>query len=123
MRSSGGSPVWALLGAQVATAAAAAIVAWAARGRSAAMAAAFGGLVAVAPTAWFAVKTHPRPGRFKPAEILGATYRAEVGKLLLTASLFWIGAVLFGAEFAPLMLTCIACLAMNWLMLAVGRFT
>ncbi|MFI4969518.1 MAG: ATP synthase subunit I [Lysobacterales bacterium] len=111
-----------MLGAQIATTVAATFVAWAARGRSAAIAALFGGIVAVVPTAWFAIKTYPRPGRFKPVEILGATYRAEVGKLVLTASLFWIGAVLFRTQFAPLMLTCIACLSMNWLMLAIARF-
>jgi len=43
--------------------------------------------------------------------------------LLLTAFLFFIGARLFGEHFAPLMLTCMACLAMNWVMLAVAKNT
>jgi F0F1-type ATP synthase assembly protein I len=111
-----------LLGAQIATAVVAALLVWFVRGSSAAIAALFGGTVAIAPTAWFAIKTYPRPGRYKPVEILGATYRAELGKLLLTASLFWIGVVFFGNQFAPLMMTCVACLSMNWLMLTMARF-
>ncbi len=123
VRLRGRSPVWALLGAQVATAGVAALLAWIVRGPPDAKAAMFGGVVAVAPTAWFAARTQARAGRSGPADMLGATYRAEVGKLLLTAALFWLGVVLFGDHFAPLLLTCIACLSMNWLMLAITRFT
>jgi F0F1-type ATP synthase assembly protein I len=122
VRLRGRSMAWALLGAQTTTTVIAALVVWAVRGESAAIAALFGGVVAIAPAAWFAVKMYPRHASYKAAEVLGATYRAEVGKLILTASLFWIGVMLFRTQFAPLMLTCIACLSMNWLMLAVARF-
>jgi hypothetical protein len=35
--------------------------------------------------------------------------------------LFWIGALLFGRNFAPLIITSCACIAMNWVMVAVTR--
>ncbi len=75
--------------------------------------------VVIAPTIYFAAKVGLQ--RSNAAEVLGAFYKAEVGKLILTALLFWIGALLFGPHFAPLMITCIACLAMNWVMLAVTK--
>jgi len=122
VRLRGTSLAWALLDAQIATAVVATFVVWIVHGRAAAIAALFGGVVAVAPTGWFAITVYPRANRFKPAEILGAMYRAEVGKLVLTAALFWIGALLFGNHFAPLMMTCMACLAMNWMLLAITKF-
>ena len=122
IRLRGRSLAWTLLGAQSATAVVAALVAWGIRDRETAVAALFGGGVAVAPTAWFAVKVYPRARRLKPAEILGAMYRAELGKLVLTAALFWLGALLFGSHFGALMIACMACLSMNWLMVAVTRF-
>jgi F0F1-type ATP synthase assembly protein I len=121
LRLRGGSTAWALVGAQALTASVAAIVAWIGWGHAAALAALFGGFVIVLPTVYFAAKIHLRAGNATAAEVLGAFYRAEVGKLMLTAFLFWIGALLFGGNFAPLMITVIACLAMNWVMVAVTR--
>lgn len=118
----GKSLAWALLGAQVAAAAVATFMVWVVSGRAAAVAALFGGVVAVAPSAWFTITVYLRADRFKPAQILGAIYRAEMGKLILTGALFWAGALLFGNHFAPLMFTCMACLSMNWVMLAVAKF-
>lgn len=123
MRLSGRSPAWPLLAAQVATAVTAAFLAWLMRGRLAAIAALFGGVIVIIPAAWFAFKTWSPPGRSGAAQIVGSMYRAELGKLLLTAVLFWIGVVQFGDQFASLMITCTACLSMNWLMLAVARFS
>ena len=54
-------------------------------------------------------------------QALGELYRAELGKLLLTALMFVIGALFFGQHYAALMLTCVACLAMNWVVLAFAR--
>lgn len=114
-----GSPAIGLCVMQMITAlVATAVVGWF-WGGAAALAALFGGIVAIVPAAYFAAKVRLRAKSSKPADVLGAFYRAEFGKLVLTALLFWIGALMFGAHFAPLMLTCIACLAMNWLMLAV----
>jgi len=119
LRPRGRSTAWALVSAQALTAAIATLIVWIGWGPGAALAACFGGVVVVAPTIYFAAKVGlPRSNA---AEVLGAFYKAEVGKLILTALLFWIGALLFGAYFAPLMITCIACLAMNWVMLAVTK--
>lgn len=117
----GGSTAWALLGAQSLTAAVSALVVWLGWGGAAALAALFGGLVAILPTLYFAAKVRLGASGASAAEVLGRFYRAELAKLILTALLFWIGAMLFGRYFAPLMLTCIACLAMNWVMVAVTR--
>lgn len=121
LRLRGGSTAWALVGAQSLTAAVAALAVWIGWGRAAALAALFGGIAVIAPTVYFAAKVRLRAGGATAAEVLGAFYRAEVGKLILTALLFWIGALLFGPYFAPLILTSIACLAMNWVMVAVTR--
>src|ERR1700752_799482 len=121
LRLRGGSTAWALVGAQSLTAAVAALVVLIGWGRDAALAALFGGIAVIAPTVYFAAKVRFRAGGATAAEVLGAFYRAEVGKLILTALLFWIGALLFGPHFAPLILTSIACLAMNWVMVAVTR--
>ena len=120
LRPRGRSTAWALVSAQALTAAIAAVIVWIGWGPAAALAACFGGVVVIAPTIYFAAKVGMRAGS-NAAEVLGAFYRAEVGKLILTALLFWIGALLFGSHFAQLMITCIACLAMNWVMLAVTK--
>ena len=117
----GGSTAWALVGAQSVTAAAAGLIVLVGWGREAALAALFGGIAVTAPTAYFAAKVRLRSGGMTAAEMLGAFYRAEVGKLILTALMFWIGALLFGPHFAPLILTSVACLAMNWVMVAVTK--
>lgn len=114
----GWSLAWVLCAAQAATTSLAVIVAAAFWGQAAATAALFGGIVVSVPALYFAVRVGRRRGATQAKEILGAFYRAEAGKLLLTALLFFIGARLFGDQFAPLMLTCVACLAMNWLVLA-----
>ena len=118
----GVSPGWALCMAQTATTVLAVIVTWVLLGRSASVAALFGGMVAIVPALYFAVRVGMRREATQAKEILGTFYQAELVKLLLTAFLFLIGALLFGKHFAPLMLTCVACLAMNWVMLAVVKF-
>jgi F0F1-type ATP synthase assembly protein I len=121
LRLRGGSTAWALVGAQALTAAIAGLVVWIGWGHAAALAALFGGFVVVLPTVYFAAKVQLRAGEATAAEVLGAFYRAELGKLILTAFLFWIGALLFGRYFAPLMITAVACLAMNWVIVAVTK--
>jgi len=119
----GVSPVWLLCAAQSLVAAVAGVVAWVVSGAGAAGAAWFGGAIVVLPGLWFARKALSRPGALEAKDVLGAFYKAEIGKLLLTTLLFFIGASVFGKHFAALMLTCIACLAMNWLLLAVAKNT
>ena len=117
----GRSLAWSLCGAQLITASIGVAIAWIVKGNAAAAAALFGGAVAIVPTIYFAVRVFARGRGAGATDVLGAFYRAEMGKLILTALLFWIGAILFGSHFAVLMLTCIACLAVNWIMLAVTR--
>ncbi|HEY8009504.1 MAG TPA: ATP synthase subunit I [Rudaea sp.] len=114
------SLAWALCAGQAITTALATLVAWVVADKAASLAALFGGIVVIVPTAYFAAKIYLRRGGSQAAEILGTFYRAELGKLLLTALLFLVGALLFGKHFAPLILTSMACLAVNWLMLAVA---
>jgi len=121
LRLRGGSLGWGLCAAQAITTVIAGVVVWAAWGSAAARAALFGGVIAIVPTLYFAAKIYLRSGGATAAEVLGAFYRAEVGKLVLTALLFWIGALMFGQHFAPLIITCMACLAMNWVMLGLTR--
>jgi ATP synthase protein I len=115
------SPVWLLCAGQSVVAAVAAAIAWVVADAPTAGAALFGGLIVVLPGLWFARRVRLRRTVMEPKEVLGAFYMAELVKLLLTTLLFFIGAAWFGKHFAALMLTCIACLAMNWLVLAVAK--
>ena len=118
----GGSLALGLVGAQAGTAALASAVTWGFWGAEAAAAALFGGMAVLLPTLYFAAKVYLRAKEPKDAkDVLGTFYKAEIGKLLLIALMFGIGAKVFGAHFAPLILTSIACLAMNWVMVAVSK--
>jgi F0F1-type ATP synthase assembly protein I len=121
MEALGRSPAMALCGLQALTALIGALVAFAVAGGSAASAALFGGLVIVAPGGYFAAQVQLRAKSAHAGKALGVFYRAETGKLILVALGFWIGALWFGQHFAPLMLTAMACLAVNGLLLAVTR--
>lgn len=114
-------PARALATSQIATTAVGIAVAAAVGGRGAALAALFGGLVVVLPTLYFALRMRLRQGGTDAKQALGELYRAELGKLLLTALMFAVGALIFGRHYAALMLTCVACLAMNWVVLAFAR--
>lgn len=115
----GVSTVWLLCIGQCLIAIVGALVAWAFAGAQAAGAALFGGAVVVLPALWFARRALSQPGALEAKQVLGAFYRAELEKLALTVLLFFIAALAFGKHYAALMLTCVACLAMNWVMLAV----
>ena len=117
------SPVWLLCAGQSVVTAVAAAIAWIVADARTAAAALFGGLIVVLPGLWFARRVRLRSAATEPKAVLGAFYKAELGKLLLTTLLFFIGAAWFGKHFAALMLTCIACLSMNWLVLAVAKNT
>jgi F0F1-type ATP synthase assembly protein I len=91
-------------------------------GRGEATAAFFGGLAVLLPSLWFAARLRASSGTTDAGKALGALYVAELGKLVLVALLLFVGALLFGKHYGALMLTCMACLAMNWVLLAVTRF-
>lgn len=115
------TPARVLCAVQALTALLVALAVLAVSGAAAAMAALFGGLVIVVPSAYFAAQVRLRARAATAREALGVFYRAETGKLILVALGFWIGASWFGQHFAPLMLTAMACLAVNVPMLAVTR--
>ncbi len=121
MGSRSGFPARLLGAIQATTALVCAVAAWLLAGRGAALAAIFGGLVVVLPGMYFAARFKLRAGEGGAKDALGAFYRAEVGKLLLTALMFVVGAQVFGRHFAALMLTTVACLAANWVVLAFAR--
>lgn len=87
-------------------------------GRPQAVAAVYGGLVAVVPTVYFALRLFAKRTTRDPKIAVTAFYVGEIGKLVLTALLFWIGAVLFAKQFLALMVTYAACLLAYWLVLA-----
>jgi ATP synthase protein I len=87
-------------------------------GRPQAVAAMYGGLVAVVPTIYFAVRVFARRNAQDPKLVVTAFYVGEIGKLVLTALLFWIGVVLFAKQFLALIATYAACLLAYWLVLA-----
>jgi F0F1-type ATP synthase assembly protein I len=90
-------------------------------GRGEAAAAFFGGLAVLLPTLWFGRRMRASRGTTDARKALANVYVAELGKLVLVALLLWLGALLFKTHYGALMLTCMACLAMNWVLLAVAR--
>ena len=91
-------------------------------GRGEATAALFGGLAVFLPSLWFWRRAQASSGSTDAKQALGALYVAEIGKLVLVGLMLWLGALLFRTHYLALMLTCMACLAMNWVLLAVARF-
>ena len=87
-------------------------------GRTQAIAALYGGLVALIPTAYFAYRVFARRKTQDPGQMLAAFYLGEFGKLGLTAVMFWLGVALFAKQFLALMVTYAACLLAYWLVLA-----
>jgi ATP synthase protein I len=83
-------------------------------GRPQAIAAGYGGLVAVVPTAYFALQALILSEGKAPAKVVGAFYRGEAGKFVLTAALFAIGVKLFAPDFLYLMCTFVACQLVYW---------
>jgi F0F1-type ATP synthase assembly protein I len=91
-------------------------------GRGEAAAALFGGFAVLLPTLWFARRMRAAGGTTDARKALANVYVAELGKLVLVGLMLWLGALWFGKHYMALMLTCMACLAMNWVLLAVARF-
>lgn len=107
---------------QVSISLAAAMVAGAKGGEQHAMAALYGGLVAIVPAAYMALRMfRAPPADAAPATFAIAFYRGEMGKMVLTALLFWLGVVLFAGEFLSLMSSYIASLFAYWLVMATMR--
>lgn len=104
--------------AQAGIAVIAALVAYGVRGKSAAMGAAYGGLTALVPTIYFALRVFARRAADSPQLVVGAFFQAEIGKFALTAVMFAFGAMLLGKQFLALLATYVACLAAYWVVMA-----
>ncbi|NKF20772.1 ATP synthase subunit I [Solimonas marina] len=115
---SGSSAARSVCLAQLVITALAVLVCAAFFGKSHAIAAAWGGLTAVLPTFYFAWRAFAQRPREGAAEVVGAMYQGEIGKIALTAVLFWFGVMLFAKQFLPLLGTFVACQAAYWLALA-----
>jgi ATP synthase protein I len=88
-------------------------------GPAAAGAALYGGAAAVLPALVFGWRiTRRKEDTLQSA--LGAVYRGELVKIALSVVLLGAGAVVFGAQFLPLILTFSACLLAYGVALAAG---
>jgi len=87
-------------------------------GRHYAVAALYGGLTAVVPTIYFAIRVFARSSDATPEQLVGALYRGEIGKLGLTVVLFWIGVMVFAKQYLALLATYAVCLLAYWLVMA-----
>jgi ATP synthase protein I len=105
--------------AQLGVLLAAALLCGAVWGRQQAIAAAYGGLVAVLSSAYLSVYALIRSEGMEPAKIVGAFYRGEVGKFVLAAALFVVGVKLFAPEFLFLMVTFAASQLVYWVVLGL----
>ncbi|MDX1496650.1 MAG: ATP synthase subunit I [Salinisphaeraceae bacterium] len=103
---------------QMAIGVAAALISFGLAGPQAAKAAMVGACIAVLPGFYFALRVFSaRPGT-APQTMVKALYTGEVGKLVLTAALFMLAVLWFKTQMLPVILTYVACLAVNWLTLA-----
>ena len=111
------SLAWSVIALQMGIGVVAGIVMGVWRGGEEAGAALFGAVVVALPNVYFALRFYLRNKGADAQTVLGAMYRAEVGKLLLTGVLFFVAVRVFPTQFAPLILCSIACLLVPWLML------
>jgi ATP synthase protein I len=115
------SLAWAVCGIQALISAIFATAMWGAVGGAAAVAALFGGLIAIAPNVYMAFRVYARNAGTEPAQVAGRFYRAEFGRFALTALLFFFGVSLFAKQFLPLISAYLACLLAYWVVIAVAR--
>lgn len=111
----------AVCGMQLAIGGVIAVIAGLEGGVQQAKAAFYGGFVAAIPAAYLALRMFRVPADAAPLQLAGAVYRGELGKLLLTALLFWIGVVVFAGEFLSLMFAYITSLSAYWVAMAKLR--
>src|SRR3546814_18044983 len=74
-------------------------------GVSHAVASLWGGLTAILPTVYFAWRALVRRPQETPTDVVGAVFRGEIGKIGLTAVLFWVGVMLFAGKLLALLVT------------------
>lgn len=115
------SLAWTVCGLQALISAVIAAVLLGVAGKAAAAAALFGGITAIAPNVYMAVKVYVRQAAKTPEQVAGSFYRAEMGRFALTALLFFWGVSLFATQFLPLIGTYAGCLLAYWVVVAVAR--
>ncbi|MEX0732573.1 MAG: ATP synthase subunit I [Aquisalimonadaceae bacterium] len=114
------SPVTIVIGGQILIATISALLWWAFSGVHEALAALAGGVVAIVPGLYLAIRVYAVPADASPKAIIGAFYRGEAIKFGLTVVLFFVALQWFGSAFAPLITTYILTLLMYWFALRVG---
>ncbi|MGB0956400.1 MAG: ATP synthase subunit I [Panacagrimonas sp.] len=101
----------ALICCQAAITVLATLIAWIVAHSTAGLAALYGGMVAIVPTAYFAFRVYLRRNSDAPRDVVGSFYRGEIGKFALTALLFALGVQWFAEQFLALICAYMACLA------------
>lgn len=107
-----------VIGTQAGIAVAAAAAAYGVGGKQAAFAAAYGGLTALVPTVYFALRVFAQRDPVAPGDVVGAFYRAEVGRFGLTVAMFFVGVAVFAKQFLPMMLSYMSGLLAYWVVMA-----
>lgn len=103
-----------VVGVQTLIAGIAALLTFHAHGGAASAAAAWGGLTAIGPTLYFAWRLFQRHVHESPEDVVGGAFRGEIGKIVLTALMFFWGVVLFAEHYAVLLVTFMACTVAYW---------
>ncbi|MDE2148602.1 MAG: ATP synthase subunit I [Gammaproteobacteria bacterium] len=86
-----------------------------------ALAALYGGAVAIVPAAYLGVRLLAPPPAATAQQVTARFYRGVTGKMAVTAAMFFVGAREFAPQFGALIAAFIACQAAYWLALAVWR--
>lgn len=90
-------------------------------GSVAATAAVYGGLIAIIPTAFFALRVFLRRPDASPRDVVRGVYRGEFGKFVLTVLMFIGGVVWFGDQFLFVLCGYISCIAAYPVVMATAR--
>ncbi len=117
----GADLAYALFAAQLSIGLVAAIIWWLANSARSGYAALFGASIAIAPGLFFALRLWSERAQLSSRAMGRALVAGELGKLVLTATLFLVAALTFGKQFVPLIMTYIACLSCYWLALKLNR--
>jgi len=121
LRLRGVNLAYALFCAQLSIGLVAAILWWATHNARHAYAALFGAAIAIVPGLFLALRLWSRKSQNSSRAMGRALVAGELGKLVLTATLFLVAALTFGKQFVPLITTYIACLSCYWLALKLNR--
>jgi len=114
------SPVWAVFVGQALITALSGLCWLLFAGSQESLAAIAGGLIAILPGAYLAVRVLSVPADAEPKRLLVAFYRGEALKFGLTVVLFILALQWFGDVFGPLITTYILAILMYWLAFRVG---